>query len=188
MAAYRMIIDLDRCIGCHSCTAACMQENNVALGRFYTKVLDVGPTGSFPHVEQYSLPVKCQHCENPACVSVCPTQASYRREDGIVLVNHDRCIGCQYCVIACPYGVRSFNEQSGVIEKCTLCAHLVDEGSKPACVEICPGQARLFGDTDDPASDAAKALAAAGDSLHRFADVGNKPGEAFILTKQTWRS
>lgn len=187
MATYRMIVDLDSCIGCDSCTAACLQENAVDLGRFYTKVVNLGAVGEFPNVEEYYLPMKCQHCENPACVSVCPTAASYRREDGLVLVDHSRCIGCQYCVFACPYGVRSYNPNHGVIEKCTLCAHLVDDGKNPACVDICPGHARIFGNVDDPSSDVSQAIAKAGAGLHHLVDVGNRPGEAFILTKQTWR-
>lgn len=187
MTTYRMIIDLDRCIGCHSCTAACLQENDIDLGRFYTKVVEVGPFGTFPNIESYSMPVKCQHCETPSCVRVCPTGASYRREDGIVLVNHDKCIGCQYCVIACSYGVRSYNERVGVIEKCTLCAHRVDAGQTPACVSICPGHARIFGDADDPKSEVG-ALQASGVSVHRLVDVGNCPGEGFVLERQEWRS
>ena len=117
-------IDLDRCIGCHSCAVVCKQENNVGLGTYYNKVLTVGPFGTYPDLEMYYLPVACQHCDNPECVSVCPTGASYRREDGVVLVDHSKCIGCQYCVMACPYGVRAYDtsKDKGVIEKCTMCA------------------------------------------------------------------
>lgn len=189
MANNKIVIDLDRCMGCDSCTVACMQENRVDLGRRYTKVLEVGPYGEFPHAQRYFLPVKCQHCLNAPCVRVCPTKASYKRGDGITLVDHTRCIGCQYCAMACPYGVRSYNHDTGVIEKCTLCSHLIDAGKTPACVDICPGHARLFGDLDDPSSEAAQVIASAGDgSVHHLADVGNKPGEAFILTRQAWRS
>lgn len=189
MANYKIIVDLDRCMGCDSCTTACMQENRVDPGRRYTKVLEVGPYGEYPRVERYHLPVKCQHCDDAPCVHVCPTQASYKREDGITLVDHSRCIGCQYCVMACPYGVRSYNEHAGVIEKCTLCSHRIDADKKPACVDICPGHARLFGDMDDPESEPRAAIDAAGaEALHRFADVGNHPGEAFLLARKTWRS
>ena len=123
-------IDLGSCIGCHSCAVVCKQENNVGLGTYYNKVLTVGPFGTYPDLEMYYLPVACQHCDNPECVSVCPTGASYRREDGVVLVDHSKCIGCQYCVMACPYGVRAYDEgrDKGVIEKCTMCAHLIDKG------------------------------------------------------------
>ena len=121
----------------------------------------------------YYLPVSCQHCDNPECVSVCPTGASYKRDDGVVLVDHSKCIGCQYCVMACPYGVRAYDtgKDKGVIEKCTMCAHLIDKGEKPACVKHCPGQARKFGDLDDPDSSAAKAVAAAGaENCHQLDD------------------
>lgn len=117
-------IDLDSCIGCHSCAVVCKQENNVGLGTFYNKVLTVGPSGTYPDLEMYYLPVACQHCDEPQCVEVCPTGASYKREDGVVLVDHSKCIGCQYCVMACPYGVRTYDtsKDKGVIEKCTMCA------------------------------------------------------------------
>ena len=135
----------------------------------------------------YYLPVACQHCDNPECVSVCPTGASYRREDGVVLVDHSKCIGCQYCVMACPYGVRAYDEgkDKGVIEKCTMCAHLIDKGEKPACVKHCPGQARLFGDADDPESDVSKMIARK--STHKLKDVGNHPGVTYGLDKFSWK-
>lgn len=188
MARMRIIANLDRCIGCNSCTAACTQENNLDVGNFYLKVHHMGPFGTFPDLEQYYLPAKCQHCDNPACVSVCPTGASYRRdEDGIVLVDHNKCIGCSYCVLACPYGVRSFNVKHNVIEKCTLCAQRVDKGESPACVNVCPAQARMFGDIDDPESDASKSLAENARHVHKLADVGNKPGESYVLSIAEWR-
>lgn len=100
-------IDLDSCIGCHSCAAVRKQENNVRLGTFYNKVLTVDPLGACPDLEIYYLPASCQHCDNPECVSVCPTGVSYKRDDGVVLADHIKGIGCQYCVIACPYGMRA---------------------------------------------------------------------------------
>ena len=159
----------------------------MGLGTYYNKVLTVGPSGTYPDLEMYYLPVSCQHCDNPECVSVCPTGASYKREDGIVLVDHSKCIGCQYCVMACPYGVRTYDESrdKGVIEKCTLCAHLVDAGEKPACVKHCPGQARLFGDADDPESDVSKMIARK--STHKLTDVGNHPGVTYGLDKFSWK-
>ena len=183
-----MIIDLERCIGCHSCAVVCKQENGVSLGVFYNKVLTVGPFGSYPNLELYYLPVTCQHCNKPECVSVCPTGASHKRQDGIVLVDHNKCIGCQYCIMACPYGVRTYDKAKGVIEKCTLCAHRVEVNEVPACVSICPGKARIYGDLDDPSSDVSKAVREAGPFLHRFADVGNEPGVGYILKSRKWRS
>ena len=187
MTQLGLVVSLDRCMDTRGCMGACKQENNVGLGTFYNKVLTVGPFGTYPDLEMYYLPVACQHCDNPECVSVCPTGASYRREDGVVLVDHSKCIGCQYCVMACPYGVRAYDEgkDKGVIEKCTMCAHLIDKGEKPACVKHCPGQARLFGDADDPESDVSKMIARK--STHKLKDVGNHPGVTYGLDKFSWK-
>lgn len=180
-------IDLDSCIGCHSCAVVCKQENSVGLGTYYNKVLTIGPSGVYPNLEMYYLPVACQHCDNPECVNVCPTGASYKREDGVVLVDHSKCVGCQYCVMACPYGVRTYDasRDKGVIEKCTMCAHLVDKGEKPACVQHCPGQARAFGDLDDPDSDVSKMLAVK--HAYKLRDVGNHPGVTYCMDRFSWK-
>ena len=186
MTRYVISVDLDSCIGCHTCSVVCKQENGIGLGTYYNKVLTIGPTGTFPDLEMYYLPVSCQHCENPQCVTVCPTGASYQREDGVVLVDHSKCIGCEYCVMACPYGVRTYDKSrdKGVIEKCTMCAHLIDIGELPACVAHCPGQARLFGDLDDPDSPPSKM--AAMKSVHKLVDVGNHPSADYGLDKFKW--
>ena len=176
-------IDLDSCIGCHSCAVVCKQENNVGLGTFYNKVLTVGPSGTYPDLEMYYLPVACQHCENPECVKVCPTEASHVAEDGSIQIDKEKCIGCKYCMMACPYGVRSWSPSEHVVEKCTLCGQLTSVGEEPKCVAACCASARFYGDLDDPNSDASKALAAAGaDSVHRLKDVGNGPQTAYILS------
>jgi Fe-S-cluster-containing dehydrogenase component len=188
MTRMAMVIDLDACVGCHACAAVCKQENNIELGSFWSNVLDIGPTGKFPDVEMYFLPVLCQQCDDPACVAACPTGASYKRKDGIILVDNDRCIGCQYCVMACPYGMRCYNHEAGVVEKCTLCAHRVDAEDKPACVKTCPAKARLFGDMDDPNSEVSHKIRGAGEAVHRLVDVGNHPCVAYILHRQKWRS
>lgn len=187
MTRYVIDVDLDSCIGCHSCAVVCKQENNVGLGTYYNKVLTIGPTGAYPDLQMYYLSVSCQHCDNPECVSVCPTGASYKREDGIVLVDHSKCIGCQYCVMACPYGVRTYDQgrDKGVIEKCTMCAHRVDAGDVPACVFHCPGKARKFGDLDDPESEPSKMRKEK--KTHQLTDVGNQPGTSYGLDKFTWQ-
>jgi len=100
----------------------------------------------------FFVPKLCNQCTNPACVQVCPTGATYRTEDGVVLIDHAYCIGCQYCVQACPYGARYFNAEKGVSDKCTWCYHRITKGLQPACVEVCPVGARIFGDREDPQS------------------------------------
>ena len=193
MTRYGMAIDMTRCYGCQTCAAACKVANNLPKDLVYNRVLTIGGTsndcaaGSYPDCTLDFLPMQCQHCDNPECVSVCPTGASYRREDGVVLVDHSKCIGCQYCVMACPYGVRAYDtsKDKGVIEKCTMCAHLIDKGEKPACVKHCPGQARLFGDADDPESDVSKMIARK--STHKLKDVGNHPGVTYGLDKFSWK-
>lgn len=101
----------------------------------------------------FFVPKLCNHCENPPCVQVCPVGATYRTEDGVVLIDQDYCIGCRYCVQACPYGARTFNERFGVADKCTWCYHRITKGLKPACVEACPVGTRIFGDLNEPDSD-----------------------------------
>ena len=159
-----LVIDLDRCSGCDGCVAACKLENNVDLGVYYNRVHAVGPTGTFPDIEQYWIPLQCQQCENPGCIEVCPTGASYRDEaTGVVLVNAEECIGCESCLKGCPYNVRTLNPNTNVVEKCTLCFQRHEEEDwVPACVHNCCCGARYFGDLDDPDSSAAKAVAAAG--------------------------
>ena len=183
MAHYAIIVDLDRCIGCHGCEIACKNENNIALGEYWNKVVERGPFGEYPDLEMYFLPTMCQQCQDAPCVNVCPTGASYRDADGMVLVDKEKCIGCKYCMMACPYGVRSWSPSEHVVEKCTLCGQLTSVGEEPKCVAACCASARFYGDLDDPNSDASKALAAAGaDSVHRLKDVGNGPQTAYILS------
>ena len=186
-----IVINLDRCIGCYACEVACKMENDVALGERWNKVVQVEPYGEFPHVSTYWLPVMCQQCEDSPCTHVCPTGASYRDEaTGMVLVNKEKCIGCKYCMMACPYGVRSWNAAERVVEKCTLCAHLTKNGELPMCVRTCSAGARFYGDLDDPSSDASKALAAADPaSVHTLEDVGNHPATHYILSpgRAAWK-
>ena len=152
-----MVIDLQRCIGCHACTAACKAENQVPLG-VYRDWVEEHVLGDYPHARPYFLPKLCNHCDDPACLRSCPTGALHMRPDGIVDMNHDICIGCRACNQACPYGVPFMDPVRGTSDKCNFCAHRVDEGLNPACVDICPTGCRIFGDLNDPDSKPSRAL------------------------------
>ena len=180
MARYGMVIDLSRCIGCHACGIACKAENGTPPGVWWGKVL-TSEVGKYPSARIVYTPLLCMHCKNAPCVEVCPTGATYKRADGIVAVDYDKCMGCRYCEIACPYGARAFVEeiepyypefgftpyeemmyqkhQKGVVEKCNFCMDRVAEGKEPACVATCVGYARHFGDLDDPNSEVSKLIA-----------------------------
>ncbi len=156
---YGMVIDLRKCLGCHTCSVACKQENGVPLGSWRSWVKQV-EKGHYPHVRKSYLPLLCNNCENPICVTVCPVKASYRRQDGIILVDPHRCIGCRYCMAVCPYDARYVNPRVNIVEKCYWCEHRMDQGLKPACVQACPTQARAFGDLNDHGSEIARLLSA----------------------------
>ncbi len=169
---YGMLIDLNRCIGCHTCSMACKVENFTGPGIFWSFVEDY-EIGTYPKVSRRFIPRLCMHCKNPPCIEVCPKDACFKREDGIVLVDPEKCVGCQSCVIACPYGARHFVKENsgyfgneltpyekigliqhrpGVVEACTFCYQRVEKGEAPSCVRACPVEARIFGDLNDPAS------------------------------------
>ena len=154
---YAMVVDSKKCINCKACVVACRAENTVPL-KHSRNWMNEGTRGVWPKLMASSHPEQCHQCSHPACVRVCPTGASYRREDGIVVVNQDDCVGCRYCVIACPYDARFFREDKGVVEKCDFCLHRVKRGQLPACVETCPSKVRVFGDLNDPNSKLAELL------------------------------
>jgi len=186
---YALVIDLDRCSGCDSCVVACKHENKLDLGMYRCTVPIVGPTGTFPDIEQYWLPKACNQCENPGCVEVCPTGASYRDEEtGVVLIDESKCIGCLTCFQGCPYNVRMLNPATNTVQKCTLCFQRHTEKDwEPACVHTCCTGARYFGDLDDASSSAAKAVAAAGASnCYHVKDAnGLNPSTVYILHEST---
>ena len=212
MAHYAIVVDLDRCIGCHGCEIACKNENEVELGSFWNKVVQVGPFGDYPHLHQYFLPVMCQQCDDSPCTHVCPTGASYRDENNVVLVDKEKCIGCKYCMMACPYGVRSWSPSEHVVEKCTLCEQKIAQGELPQCVAQCGSRARFFGDLEQgvdgfeaPAPPQALSCDYAEmqqtrvtlkeyvepyteDEIHRLPDVGNGPELMYLLrSDRKWR-
>jgi phenylacetyl-CoA:acceptor oxidoreductase subunit 1 len=188
MTRWTMVADLERCVGCQTCTAACRHANTTAPAVQWRKVLDI-EAGTFPNVSRTFVPVGCQHCADPPCMHVCPSTATRQRADGIVTVDYDICIGCAYCDVACPYQARFKIDASrlaygkvamdveredtrrvGVAQKCTFCADRIDFGiangltpgldprATPACVNACIADALHFGDLDDPDSNVSRLL------------------------------
>ena len=184
MTRYGMAIDRSRCIGCNTCAVACKVSNNLPKDVWWNVVHTEGrdfadtSKGTYGGEMQLSwLPVNCMHCENAVCEEVCPTGATVKRDDGIVTVDEETCIGCKSCMEACPYDVRRLIEnepeyylelpigdpaakshKGGTVEKCDFCAGRIDRGEKPACMELCPGRARYWGDLDDPESEVSQFL------------------------------
>jgi Fe-S-cluster-containing dehydrogenase component len=148
---FGFVIDHDRCIGCHACTVACKSENDVPVGSFRTWVKYV-ERGRFPEVRRHFAVLRCNHCTDAPCVTICPVNALEKRSDGIVDIDRDACIGCRACMQACPYDAIYLNDDSGAVEKCHFCAHRVEKGLEPACVVVCPEGAIIPGDFDDAES------------------------------------
>lgn len=192
-----LVIDLDTCVGCHACAVNCKEWNasghsgplsdfqsrsdGVWFNRVHTFEAGRGETSRTVH-----FPRSCLHCEEPACVTVCPTGASYKRaEDGIVLVNADTCIGCKLCSWACPYGAREFDEDDGVMKKCTLCVDKIynetipEADRQPACVSTCPASARHFGDLGDPTSKVSRLVAERG-GYDLMPEMGYRPVNKYL--------
>ena len=191
-----MLVDLNRCApDCDACVAACDRENGLPAVKTPTSSQWIRKVELKDMRGQVrSVPMMCQHCAEPPCVDVCPTGASFKRADGIVLVARHTCIGCRYCMMACPYKARSFVHEpvtgqrpevprgKGCVESCTLCVHRIDRGRIPACVEACEAAghgALLFGDLNDPGSEIAKRVASYTSSAVR-ADLGLDPGIRYV--------
>jgi len=151
---YGFVIDNRKCIGCHSCTVACKTENRVPLGvnRTWVKYVE---KGRFPKARRVFQVTRCNHCEKPPCVEICPVSAMFQRRDGIVDFNPDQCIGCKACMQACPYDAIYLDPARNTTAKCNFCAHRIEVGLEPACVTVCPEQAIVAGDLDNPASEVA---------------------------------
>jgi Fe-S-cluster-containing dehydrogenase component len=205
MTQLALVIDLNTCVGCHACVTSCKQWNTSGpagaltdfnpyhadpTGTFFNRV-QTYEIGTYPNTETVHFPKSCLHCEDPPCVPVCPTGASYKRkEDGIVLVDYDKCIGCKYCTWACPYGVREFDEQRKVMTKCTLCVDriydekLPEKERKPSCVIHCPAGARLFGDVHDPESEVSQVIRERG-GYALMPEHSTKPSNHYLPRRKT---
>lgn len=189
MKQYCIVVEADRCIGCKGgCQVACKTQNEIALGPSRSKLYTMGPTGTYPDLEMYFLPVMCQQCENPGCAEVCPTGACYKSdEDGVIYIDKDICIGCQSCKRACPYEANIFNKEMRVMDKCDVCAQKREDGEIPACVRNCAGGALHFGDINDPESEVSKLLEENKDYVYTLRDDhGNHPSGRFILKHAKW--
>jgi molybdopterin-containing oxidoreductase family iron-sulfur binding subunit len=208
MSAKRLgfVVDTVRCMGCHTCAVACKIENNLPISGWWNKIMTSGgesmdtPAGTYPNVSIDYYPFACQHCENPACTRVCPVEATYKRDDGVVFQDYDKCIGCRMCIAACPFtGVRSFNwddpkhyydftiggvgvpaHQKHTVEKCTMCAHRLARGEEPACINSCPARARYWGDLNDPTSEVAQ-LIASREYKQLLPEYGTSPSVYYLL-------
>ena len=183
---YGFVIDQRKCIGCHACTVACKEENQVPLGVFRTWVKYV-ERGTFPNTRRYFSVLRCNHCDDAPCVTICPTVALYRRPDGVVDFDGERCIGCKSCMQACPYDALYIDPATQTAAKCNYCAHRLEVGLEPACVIVCPERAIIAGDLDDPRSGIAK-LVATEQVQVRKPEQGTRPkvfyvgGDAAALT------
>lgn len=199
---YGMLIDLSRCTGCDACTVACKSEHGTSSSILLSQVLK-SESGTYPQVKPVYQPILCNHCENPPCVDVCPTGASEKHANGIVTVDTNKCIGCRYCMLACPYDARKFHytkaegyypekgysqvEQVryadydvGVVEKCDFCIERVNQGELPICVKTCPSRARFFGDLDDPDSEVSQLIVKHG-AVPLHAELGTGPSVYYVL-------
>jgi tetrathionate reductase subunit B len=155
---YAMLIDLRRCFGCHACSVACKAEQDVPLGYFKSWVIQT-EKGQYPQARRLFVPVLCNHCQDPPCVKACPTRSTVQRADGIVTQDEETCIGCSYCVQACPYGMKYRDPRTKTAQKCDFCLHRVEQGILPACVNTCNARARIFGDLNDPDSAISRLIA-----------------------------
>ncbi len=198
-----LVIDLDTCVGCHACATACKQWNTSGAtgpltderpygrdpeGVWFNRVrtFEAEDSPETPGGRAVHFPMSCMHCEDADCVTVCPTGASYKREeDGVVLVDQEKCMGCNLCAWACPYGARELDSADGTMKKCTLCIdRIYDENlppaeRQPACVLTCPTNSRVFGDFDDPDSQVSK-LTRERNGAGLLPELGYKPVNQYL--------
>lgn len=185
---YGLVIDLERCVGCHSCTIACKVENATErVSGIRVETIGGGrqdtPSGKYPDVAMHFLPIACMHCQEPRCQHACPKGAIHRRPDGIVLLDKGLCDGCQLCLNVCPYGALTYDEKASKVRKCNLCCDRIDEGFEPFCVVCCRYEARFFGNLADAESSVSRLVL----ERHGFAfkpELGTKPSVFYCQPRQ----
>ena len=221
---FGLVIDVGACIGCRTCQWACKEENNIpdSISPPWIEVFGVktgqsvtgepslddlkeGATTSYTHSPaegKWYMPAACNHCDNPPCVKVCPVGATYKDKDGLVLIDYDECIGCRFCIVACPYSARRFNafipkvphdkvnplvplRVVGVVEKCTFCVHRVRRGVLPRCVEECPVHCRYFGNLNDPESEVSQLLNS-NPQFRLLEELNTGPNIRYITRGEKW--
>lgn len=183
MAKYGMLVDVGKCIGCHACTAACKVKNDIPDGVFWTKV-GAYEQGIFPNVQAYSAPLgRCMHCDHPACVSACPVGALQKTSDDPVVYDAHKCIGCRYCMTACPFHVPKLDWDALLpsIQKCQLCADRLAAGLDPACASACPTGALKFGDRSALLVEAKGRIQASGGKYVNYIYGENEVGGTTLL-------
>ncbi|MDX2503191.1 MAG: 4Fe-4S dicluster domain-containing protein [Gammaproteobacteria bacterium] len=204
MTHYAMVINLNTCVGCNACMAACAIENQTPVWdetKWRTFVHD-NEIGVEENIQRRFFPRLCNHCDNPPCMTVCPTGATYKKDNGIVLVDEDMCMGCQACAMACPYDARiavtygdikkgkefygdDYRHSMPTMDKCSFCDHRLEKGLQPACVETCVGSARLFGDLDNP-NDPVTQIVKSGAAESLLKHLGTRPN-VYYINDLKWR-